>query len=42
MIAKKLDNKIRDAILTAARSTTGTGLFAQESNSLSALQRPGI
>jgi hypothetical protein len=41
MIAKKLDTKIRDAILTASRSTTGTGLFAQDSSGLGALQRPG-
>ncbi|GJJ07194.1 hypothetical protein Clacol_001394 [Clathrus columnatus] len=40
MIAKKLESKIRDAILTAARSTTGTGLFMQDSTGLGALQRP--
>ncbi|KAF8592781.1 Sec1-like protein [Ramaria rubella] len=41
MIAKKLDTKIRDAILSSARSTTpGSGLFAQDSSGLSALQRP--
>lgn len=41
MIAKKLDTKIRDAILMASRSTTGTGLFTQDSGGLGALQRPG-
>lgn len=42
MVAKKVDSKIRDAILTAARSTTGTGLFTQDPTGLGALQRPGI
>ena len=41
MIAKKLDTKIRDAILMASRSTSGTGLFVQDSSGLGALQRPG-
>lgn len=41
MIAKKLDTKIRDAILSSARSTSGSGLFAQDSSGLGALQRPG-
>ncbi|KAG6919044.1 hypothetical protein DXG01_009754 [Tephrocybe rancida] len=41
MIAKKLDTKIRDAILTASRSTSSTStLFAQDSTGLSNLQRP--
>ncbi|KIJ37391.1 hypothetical protein M422DRAFT_33728 [Sphaerobolus stellatus SS14] len=40
MIAKKLDTKIRDAILMASRSSSGTGLFVQDSNGLGALQRP--
>ncbi|KAG6842426.1 hypothetical protein C0991_007556 [Blastosporella zonata] len=41
MIAKKLDTKIRDAILTASRSTSSSStLFAQDSTGLSNLQRP--
>ena len=39
MIAKKLETKIRDAILSAARSHT-TSIFAQDSTGLSNLQRP--
>ena len=39
MIAKKLETKIRDALLSAARSNT-TSLFSQESTGLSSLQRP--
>lgn len=39
MIAKKLETKIRDAILSAARSHT-TSIFAQDSSGLSNLQRP--
>ncbi|KAF8963915.1 Sly1 vesicle trafficking sec1-like protein [Flammula alnicola] len=41
MIAKKLETKIRDAILSASRSHSGTTtLFAQDSTGLSNLQRP--
>ncbi|KAG6846107.1 hypothetical protein H0H87_006471 [Tephrocybe sp. NHM501043] len=42
MIAKKLDTKIRDALLTASRSTTSSAstLFAQDATGLSNLQRP--
>ncbi|KAF8079017.1 Sly1 vesicle trafficking sec1-like protein [Lyophyllum atratum] len=41
MIAKKLDTKIRDAILTASRSTSSSpALFAQDATGLSNLQRP--
>ncbi|KAJ3505637.1 hypothetical protein NLJ89_g7315 [Agrocybe chaxingu] len=41
MIAKKLETKIRDAILSSARShTSPTSLFAQDSTGLSNLQRP--
>ncbi|KAI0756876.1 Sec1-like protein [Daedaleopsis nitida] len=39
MIAKKLEQKIRDAILSSARSHTSS-LFAQDSSGLSNLQRP--
>ncbi|GBE77652.1 Protein sly1 [Sparassis crispa] len=39
MIAKKLDTKIRDAILSAARSHAPS-VFAQDSTGLSTLQRP--
>lgn len=39
MIAKRLETKIRDAILSAARSHT-TSIFAQDSTGLSNLQRP--
>ncbi|CCL98104.1 uncharacterized protein FIBRA_00098 [Fibroporia radiculosa] len=39
MIAKKLETKVRDAILSAARSHT-TSIFAQDSTGLSNLQRP--
>ncbi|KAI0931272.1 hypothetical protein AcW1_001280 [Taiwanofungus camphoratus] len=39
MIAKKLETKIRDAILSAARSHAPS-LFAQDSTGLSNLQRP--
>jgi len=39
MIAKKLETKIRDAILSASRSHT-LGLFAQDATGLSNLQRP--
>ncbi|KAH0591165.1 hypothetical protein H2248_001262 [Termitomyces sp. 'cryptogamus'] len=41
MIAKRLDTKIRDALLTASRSTSSSSnLFAQDSTGLSNLQRP--
>lgn len=43
MIARKLETKIRDAILTASRSQTpssASALFAQDSSGLSNLQRP--
>ncbi|KAG6851330.1 hypothetical protein H0H93_005728 [Arthromyces matolae] len=41
MIAKKLDTKIRDAILTASRSpSSSSNLFVQDSTGLSNLQRP--
>ncbi|KJA28629.1 hypothetical protein HYPSUDRAFT_34084 [Hypholoma sublateritium FD-334 SS-4] len=41
MIAKKLETKIRDAILSASRSQSGvTSLFTQDSTGLSNLQRP--
>ncbi|KAI0825012.1 Sec1-like protein [Trametes gibbosa] len=39
MTAKKLEQKIRDAILSSARSHT-TSLFAQDASGLSNLQRP--
>ncbi|KAG6873837.1 hypothetical protein C0995_010449 [Termitomyces sp. Mi166 len=41
MIAKRLDTKIRDTLLTASRSTSSSSnLFAQDSTGLSNLQRP--
>jgi sec1 family domain-containing protein 1 len=41
MIAKKLETKIRDALLTASRSHgSSPALFAQDSSGLSNLQRP--
>ena len=40
MVAKKLETKIRDALLTASRSHLPSGLFAQDSTGLSNLQRP--
>ncbi|KAF9011059.1 SLY1 protein [Cyathus striatus] len=41
MIAKKLETKIRDAIISASRSPhSSTSLFAQDSTGLSTLQRP--
>ncbi|KAF9556410.1 Sly1 vesicle trafficking sec1-like protein, partial [Agrocybe pediades] len=41
MIAKKLETKIRDAILSAGRSPSATtSLFSQDSTGLSNLQRP--
>ncbi|CDO75478.1 hypothetical protein BN946_scf184935.g14 [Trametes cinnabarina] len=39
MVAKKLEQKIRDAILSSARSHTSS-LFAQDASGLSNLQRP--
>lgn len=42
MIAKKLETKIRDALLSASRTHTSssTSLFAQDSTGFSTLQRP--
>ncbi|KAG6868498.1 hypothetical protein C0993_002036 [Termitomyces sp. T159_Od127] len=41
MIAKRLDSKIRDALLTTSRSTSSSSnLFVQDSTGLSNLQRP--
>ncbi|KZT44570.1 Sec1-like protein [Sistotremastrum suecicum HHB10207 ss-3] len=42
MIAKRLETKIRDALLMASRpgASSGTSLFSSEANSLSTLQRP--
>jgi hypothetical protein len=41
MIAKKLEIKIRDAILSASRTHGATAsLFAQDASGLSNLQRP--
>ncbi|KAF5312827.1 hypothetical protein D9619_002714 [Psilocybe cf. subviscida] len=42
MIAKKLETKIRDAVLSASRShgSSSTSLFSQDSTGLSNLQRP--
>ncbi|KAF9024123.1 Sec1-like protein [Hymenopellis radicata] len=41
MVAKKLEGKIRDAIITASRSHgSSTNLFAQDTTGLSNLQRP--
>ncbi|KAJ3575253.1 hypothetical protein NP233_g1239 [Leucocoprinus birnbaumii] len=41
MVAKKLETKIRDAIITASRSTNpSNALFAPDSSGLSSLQRP--
>jgi sec1 family domain-containing protein 1 len=41
MVAKRLEQKIRDAILSAARATPGTTtLFSQDATGLSNLQRP--
>jgi hypothetical protein len=42
MIAKKLETKIRDALLSASRThaSTTSSLFAQDSTGLSSLQRP--
>ncbi|KAF5368453.1 hypothetical protein D9758_002142 [Tetrapyrgos nigripes] len=39
MVAKKLETKIRDALLTASRSHTSS-LFSQDATGLSTLQRP--
>ncbi|KAI9511903.1 SLY1 protein [Russula earlei] len=39
MIAKKVETKIRDSIITSSRSQ-GASLFSQESGGLSTLQRP--
>lgn len=40
MVAKKLDLKIRDALLSASRAHGATTLFSQDSSGLSNLQRP--
>src|SRR6266403_2155326 len=40
MIAKKVETKIRDSIITASRSQGSTSLFSQEQGGLSTLQRP--
>lgn len=41
MVAKKLELKLRDAIITASRSTNpSNALFAPDSTGLSSLQRP--
>jgi hypothetical protein len=41
MIAKKLETKIRDALLSASRTHSSTSsLFAQDSTGFSSLQRP--
>ncbi|KAK0465470.1 Sly1 vesicle trafficking sec1-like protein [Desarmillaria tabescens] len=40
MVAKKLETKIRDALITASRSHASTGMFAQDATGLSNLQRP--
>jgi hypothetical protein len=41
MVAKKLETKIRDAILMATRGQSGTSnLFASDATGLSNLQRP--
>ncbi|PBK76913.1 Sec1-like protein [Armillaria solidipes] len=40
MVAKKLETKIRDALITASRSHSSTGMFAQDATGLSNLQRP--
>ncbi|KAJ3534060.1 hypothetical protein NMY22_g7082 [Coprinellus aureogranulatus] len=41
MVAKKVETKIRDAIISASRSTNPTAsLFSQDSSGLSTLQRP--
>jgi hypothetical protein len=41
MVAKKLEGKIRDAILSAARpGSSTTSLFASDATGLSNLQRP--
>jgi hypothetical protein len=43
MIAKKLETKIRDALLTASRSHgSSASLFSQDSTGLSTLQRPRL
>jgi hypothetical protein len=41
MVAKKLETKIRDAILTATRGPpSSSSLFSQDATGLSNLQRP--
>ncbi|KAN0117945.1 SLY1 protein [Russula decolorans] len=40
MIAKKVETKIRDSIITASRSQGSSSLFSQEPGGLSSLQRP--
>jgi hypothetical protein len=40
MIAKKVETKIRDSVITASRSQGSSSLFSQEPGGLSTLQRP--
>ncbi|KAI6047840.1 Sec1-like protein [Pisolithus marmoratus] len=40
MVARKLEQKIRDALLTSSRTHGATALFSQDSSGLSSLQRP--
>jgi hypothetical protein len=40
MVARKLEQKIRDAIISSSRSHTSSTLFAHDSTGLSNLQRP--
>ncbi|PAV22325.1 SLY1 [Pyrrhoderma noxium] len=40
MIARKLETKIRDALISSSRSHVPGGLFSQDSSGLSNLQRP--
>ncbi|KAF8910017.1 Sly1 vesicle trafficking sec1-like protein [Gymnopilus junonius] len=40
MIAKRVETKIRDAVLSASRSQSSTSFFAQDSTGLSNLHRP--
>ena len=40
MVARKLEQKIRDAIISSSRSHGSSTLFAHDSTGLSNLQRP--
>lgn len=40
MVAKKLEGKIRDAVLSSSRPGSSSGLFAPDSTGLASLQRP--